>query len=175
MWSAGCRPARTRSMTWTCCATTVWGGSSVGSGHPRPWERSCARSPMGMCSNSTRSTPAHRRTQSRPAGTSAIGAVHRERRLGRARGHRVQPGPRHRRRGIDAPVPLGQCAQEDHQHHCPHRDHGPQARPAHARRLAMGHLMGVAVVDRNRPTRNDRRLTTQPNKGATQGPKRESR
>ena len=42
-WWAGCSPARTASMTWTCSATAGWAGCSPGSGRPRRWARSCAR------------------------------------------------------------------------------------------------------------------------------------
>ncbi len=53
-WSAGCSPARTRSMTSTCCGTAGWAGCSTVSGRPRRSGRSCVRSPTGTCSSSTR-------------------------------------------------------------------------------------------------------------------------
>ena len=57
-WSRGWSPARTRSMTWTCCGTAGWVGCSPGCGRRRRWARSCARSRSGMSGSSTRSPPA---------------------------------------------------------------------------------------------------------------------
>ena len=56
-WSRGWSRARTRSPTWTCCATAGWAASSTGCGRRRRWARSCARSPSATSANSTPSPP----------------------------------------------------------------------------------------------------------------------
>ena len=44
-------------MTWRCCGTAGWAGSSRRRTRPRRSGRSCARSPSGTCASSTRSPP----------------------------------------------------------------------------------------------------------------------
>ena len=56
-WSPGWSPARTRSTTWTCCATAGWAGCSPGCAPRRRWARSCARSPSATSASSTPSPP----------------------------------------------------------------------------------------------------------------------
>ena len=51
------RAARTRSTTWTCCATAACAGCSTGCGRPRRWGRSCGCSPSATSANSTPSPP----------------------------------------------------------------------------------------------------------------------
>ena len=50
-WSRGWPRARTRSMTWTCCATAPCRICSAGSGRRPRWDRSCARSPGATCAS----------------------------------------------------------------------------------------------------------------------------
>ena len=47
-WSRAWPRARTRSTTWTCCATARCRSCSAGSGRRPRWGRSCARSPGAM-------------------------------------------------------------------------------------------------------------------------------
>ena len=54
---AGMVAARTRSRTWTCCATAGWAGCSTGCGRRRRWARSCGASPSATSASSTPSPP----------------------------------------------------------------------------------------------------------------------
>ena len=96
---------------------------------------------------------------------------HRQRCLGRPGGHRVQPGPRQRRRRRAAHLSVGDAAPHDHRHpRTPGHDLPPH-RPTPARQLALGSQLAVAVVHRDRPTPRHHRLTTQPTRARPEDPR----
>ena len=112
----------------------------------------------------------HRRTQGRPTRAPALRADERQRRMARARGHRVQPDPRRRDPGLQVPHP-GDNRDDPrpaHRRARPHRPLGPPAPPPPARSMALGERL-AGDVRRRRRTTDPRDLTTQPQR-RNQGP-----